>query len=107
MAGPWACHVDVGDNDSAAGAQAAEYLVRDFAEKTELVSSLSVSRQYLALLLWARVPLAHEAAIAAAPQQATILRIAGPGQSNECSAAEAIRAPHTHTLPSQPLPPYS
>jgi len=37
VAGPWAGQVDVGDDDAAAGAQAAEYLVRDFAEKSDMV----------------------------------------------------------------------
>ena len=44
-AGPWASHVDVGDDDAAAGAQAVEYLVRDFVEKSDLVSVLLCARR--------------------------------------------------------------
>lgn len=40
VAGPWASHVDAGDDEAAAGAQAAEYLVRDFVEKSDMVSAL-------------------------------------------------------------------
>ena len=44
-AGPWARHVDVGEDDAAAGAQAVEYLVRDFVENNDLVSASLCARR--------------------------------------------------------------